>query len=274
MSLPSKTKLVAIDAILKHASKKGVTIFLDGDGVSETAILGDKYDFDEQEKVLTIVISYLTEEEQDQLLPVISEYFDKHELVLTSEQEQILEDYISYNDSNPYEDTINFFQGKIPPGDLNALKMSFYMKIKMENKESIEKYKMQIRDRFGARGAYIANLCSAGFFEDLFRKLALKLSPERFSQIYEQKVGQELAALFVHTGMNMTAVINGFQEKVRGCLLNGVFHFKVLGFGKKNVELIIEFVELHGEKDWGVDLKLEKRLYAPNTAIEYEVVLP
>lgn len=55
---PSKSK--PIDEIGKHAARRGVTIFLDGDDVSKAAQEGKKYDYAEDGKILTIVLSPCT----------------------------------------------------------------------------------------------------------------------------------------------------------------------------------------------------------------------
>src|ERR1700730_475021 len=197
--MPPKPKVnPVIDTIRKHAATRGVTVYLDADNKSRAAQTGQKYLFETGKKLLTIVIDKLTDDEGEAVAEIVRTYLDKHSLVLDEEQEEILENYEGYSESNPYTDLLALYEGKIPGNDLNALKMSLFMKIQKENGHNIEVYKQQIRDRYGSRGAYIANLCNAGFYEDAIRKQCLKLSSEKFTDYYELRVGRELAALFVH----------------------------------------------------------------------------
>lgn len=263
--------------IAKLAAKRGVYIFLDADDVSQASKEGEKFSYDEYEKLLTIVPYNLTPEEQSEILPIVKNFLEKHHLLLDSEQEAIVESYQGYNDNNPYLELLDLYSGKIPHNDLNALKMAFFMKAYSEEGHSIEEYKQQIRDRFGARGAYIANLCKAGYYEDSFRAKCIKLSSTKFSDYYELKVGQELAALFVHSGLTIGTIRDAFSDKISGCLLNGFSSFRILGFGRRNVELINEFKLQHDEYDWGTDIEwtLKYSSSPPHIwGIEYDVIIP
>lgn len=262
-----------IEAIQKIAYKRGVTIYLDSDNIDNDP---NPFTYDEDNKILKIFPENLCEEDRGELIPIIRSYFDTHGLLLSYEQELVGERYDEYEESSPYKDTIEFFAGKIPPSDLDALKMSYYMRTEKENGANIDGHKREIKDRFGVRGAYIANLCNAGYYEGIFTTMCNKLSSERFAQYYELKVGRELAALFVHTGMSMKAMRDSFQEKVASCQKEGVSKFRILGFGKKNVELIREFFLQHDEYDWGIDIQKDLRYEAPSphSALEYDIELP
>lgn len=276
MPRPNRKKVSDItESISKHAATRGVTIFIDGDNKSQAFLRGQTFEFDKESKVLTIVLDKLNDQEKDVVLDIIKDYFEKHGLVLSSEQEEILEKYQSYTEYNPYTDLLDLYTGKIPVNDLNALKMSLYMKICKEDGKNIDQIKQQIRDRFGNRGAYIANLCNAGYFEDTFKKQCFKLSPEKFTEYYELRVGQELAALFVHTGLNLAAMQESFQEKVSSCSRNGVSRFRVLGFGRRNVEIIKEFKAKYEDFDWGYDIEWSLKIESPppHNGLEYDIVI-
>lgn len=274
MANPQKSPV--IDAIAKHAATRGVTIFLDGNGVTLAFAEGKKFHFDSEAKRLTIVPELLTADEEEAVLEIVRTYFNTHELVLDAEQEEIFESYQSYTEYNPYADLIQLFTGKIPVNDLNALKMSLFMKIQKERGENIEDYKEQIRNRFGSRGAYIANLCKAGYYETSFKSKCLLMRADKFSEYYELRVGNELAALFVHSGLTMASMKKSFAEKVSGCLLNGIGKFRVLGFGRKNVELIEQFILQTEDADWGADIEWVLKLQSPppHSGLEYDIIIP
>lgn len=265
------------DTIVKIAAKRGVFIHLDGDNTSPSAIKGKKFDYNQDDKYLTIVIDKLTPEEQLEILPIVANFLEKHHLLLDSEQEEIVENYQGYNENNPYLELLDLYAGKIPTNDLNALKMSFFMKAYHEQGNSIEEYKQQIRDRFSVRGTYIANLCKAGYYEDSFRTQCIKLSDSKFTDYYELKVGQELAALFIHSGLTIGSIREAFGEKVTGCSLNDFGKFRIAGFGRRNVELIKEFKEQHHYHDWGIDIQwsLKYESSPPNVwGLEYDIIIP
>jgi hypothetical protein len=277
MSTKRQPNSYVTETISKLAAKRGVYIFLDADDISQTSKEGKKFSYDEGEKLLTIVPYNLTPEEQLGVLPIVKSFLEKHHLLLDSEQETIVQNYQGYNDNNPYTELLDLYAGKIPYNDLNALKMAFFMKAHSEEGNSIEEYKQQIRDRFGVRGAYIANLCKASYYEDSFRTKCINLSSSKFTDYYELKVGQELAALFVHSGLTIGTIREVFSEKISGCLLNDFGRFRILGFGRKNVELINEFKGQHEEHDWGTDINwvLKYSSSPPNVwGLEYDIVIP
>ncbi|MEP7374786.1 MAG: hypothetical protein ABI675_15425 [Chitinophagaceae bacterium] len=271
MPSPQK-KNQAIDAIIRHAATRGVNILIDADDISEAFQLGKKFDFNAETKQLVIVTSQLDDEELNQLIPIIKTYFEKHTLILTSEQEEILQEYRAYSDINPFQESLDFFEGKIPPRDLDALKMSYFMRVKKDGGGEIDDIKQQIRGRFGPRGAYISNLCNAGFYEDMFKSKALKLSGDKFEDFYELRVGKELCALFVHSGLTINTLRDSFQEKVELCQLNGVSRFRVLGFGRRNIDLISDFLDQFQDFDWGTDINFELKIDSPGV-LEYDIIL-
>lgn len=252
---PKKAQI--IEDIAKIAAKRGVSIILDGDDLSPYTPLTGKYHFNPDTKVLTIAVNKLNQNEEKELIEIIKDYFEKYDLILDAEQEEILANYKSYNDTNPYTDLLSLYEGKIPPKDLYALKMSFFMKVQKENDINVDEYKQQIRARFGSRGAYIANLCNAGFFEREFKNAIHKLDPSKFSQYYELRVGLELAALFVHSGLTINSLKEAFKEKLTLCQQNDITKFRFLGFGGKNVQLMRDFFQECAETDFGVDYSSE-----------------
>lgn len=277
MSKPSKSsKNKVIDEISRHAARRGVFILLDGDNISQAAKEGKKYHFEPEGKTLTIVLGNLTSDEADVVSKITIEYFDKHGLILDAEQEAALEDYQGYDSFNPFTEILNLFEGKIPRYDLNALKMSLYMRVQSEKGINVDEIKRQIKDRFGNRGAYIANLCKAGYYEDSFRTQCFRLSGEKFTEYYELKVGKELAALFVHTGLTFNSLRIAFTEKVNGCWQNGIGKFRILGFGRKNVELIKELKNRADEIDIQIEIEWHLKMESPppHAGLEYDIVLP
>ena len=197
-----------IDQIAKHAYKRGVFFHLEADQDSPTA-----YTYEPSNKVLTVFTRSLSPEELEELFPIFSHYLEKYDMLVTTRQKQIFAEYEEFDESNPYQGTLEFFKGKIPERDLEALEMAFFMRAEKGTGSNIDQIKQDIRERFGNRGTYIANLCNAGFYDAFFQSMYNKFSREKFDEYYELKVGEELAALFVHTGLNLRAMLDSFQEK-------------------------------------------------------------
>ena len=144
------------------------------------------------------------------------------------------------------------------------------MKIQRDEGHDIDSYKQQIRDRFGARGTYIANLCYAGYFEGVFKKNGFKLNSTDFAAYYELRVGLELSALFVHSGMTLGALKQAFQDKIILCAQNGINKFQIHGFGRTNVSLIKELFARNEDNDWELDIEKNIKMDSPS-AIEYDI---
>lgn len=265
---------IFIDTISKIAAKRGVLIHLDGDDTSEAAKNNSKHSFNPNDKTLTIVLSKLNLEEQEAVKKIVLNFWDKHGLFLSEEQEEILENYQGYTEYNPYTELLDLYTGKIPREDLYALKMSLFMKVESEEGKNVDKIKRQIKDRFGNRGAYIANLCKAGYYEDSFRTQCFKLSSDKFTEYYELRVGRELAALFVHAGLTLKSMEDAFNEKIIGCQSHNIPKFRVLGFGRRNYDLIEEFKAAYQDHVWPADIRWYKKIESPipHIAIEYDII--
>ena len=78
--------------------------------------------------------------------------------------------------------------------------MSLFLRSELKRNRNVSGYKNDIREQFGERGANIANLCTAGYFENEFMPL-YALSHEEFKEYYELAVKEKARALFVHAYM-------------------------------------------------------------------------
>ena len=264
--------LSPLEIMLSLAKKPAVTIILDGDPNSENSRMGIPFNYYKPDKILTIILSNINPEDQDQLLPIIRDVFDEGGLVLRDEQEEVLELYENYLGNNPDQTILDFFKDKLPYDDLSALKMSFFMRSEKERGANIEPYKMDIRERFGARGMYIANLCNAGYFENEFVPLYNNITPIQFRRKYEELVGEKARALFVHAGMTKGILQNYFDAMVEKALKYKLSDFRIHGFGGKNVDIIKQFLHdriIDEDEIFEIVLKEEKQNPA---AIEYDVI--
>ena len=98
------------------------------------------------------------------------------ELILKAKTEEVLASYREYSEDNKYTYILEFFAGILSPADYSALKMSLYIRHQMDIHKDVGKLKADIRARFADRGANIANLCTAGYFEKYFIPLYNQLA--------------------------------------------------------------------------------------------------
>lgn len=258
-----------LEVMLSLAKKPSVTVILDGNPNSENSLMGIPYNYYKHDKILTIVLANVSPDDQEQLLPIIKDIFNEGGLVLRDTQEEVLELYESYLTKNPDQDLLTFFKDKLPYDDLTALKMSLFMRSETAN---IDSYKQDIRERFGTRGIYIANLCNAGYFENEFIPLYNNSTPIQFKRKYELLVGEKARALFVHAGMTKSIIQDYFYAMVEKSLRYKLSDFRIHGFGGRNVDIIKKFLEdriIEEEEPFEIVLREEKQ---NPPAIEYDVI--
>lgn len=269
MAAPKPTP---IEIMLSLAKKPGVSIFIDGDPNSENALIGTPYTWYNKDRILTIILANLKGKDQDKLLPIIKGVFEETGLLLKDTQEEVLETYSAYLEKNPYQEILDFFKGKIPHDDLSALKMSLFMRSEKDSGANISNYKNDIRDRFGARGIYIANLCNAGYFENEFIPLYKNNTPVQFFRKYEIFVGEKARALFVHSGMTAGIIEDYFDSMVGKVLKYRLSDFRIHGFGNQNVHIIQNFLNNRiSKEDENFEIVLKDEKTIP-PAIEYDVI--
>lgn len=238
--MPQKQSTAEI--IIGLCNKKGVSIFLDGNPDSDSAKIGTPYTYSSKDKILTIYLVNLKSTTKEQLMPFLKERWEDVGILLKASQTTTLELYITYKENHTDKDIIDFFTDKIPSTDLDALKMSLFLRSEKEMNRDISPFKQQIRERFGERGAYISNLCYSGYFENDFMNF-YQSYPGDFDRFYELSVGRELKAIFVHAGMTQGTLRNIFEDKLIRARRYQLSSFKIHGFGGWNVDLIKSLIE-------------------------------
>jgi len=272
---PINPKLDTPEKIKTLANKKGVTIYLDMDDNSEEAKMGLAYSYSRKSKILTIVGTYLKEKDKPLLLEIIKKAFTSGGLLLKKSKEEVLNSYNEYATNNNDRGILQFFFNVIPKDDFNALKMSLYLRDQQVKGKNISGYKRDIRERFGERGANIANLCSAGYFEAEFMPLLYNsVSKDEFYEYYEIAVGKKARALFVHGGMDRDDIEKEFNAMLGRALNYHMKDFRVHGLGKQNVFNIKDFFS--NKQSDPEDKYIFKKGYEktePSYVIEYVITI-
>lgn len=231
----SAVKKSVIETVLEYSRKKNVYIIFDALDESEEAKMDTPYSYDKSNNVLTIVVSKFSGDDKQKLLDLVKSAFNKGEVILKRSNAKILDSYSRYSKKNEDKVIIDFFQGSIPADDLDALKASLYIRSEVKKGHAIHGLKNDIREKYGERGANIANLCSANYFENELIPLLNNATREEFEEYYELAVGKKARALFVHSGMGINEIRNEFNSMIEKGLKYHMSDFRIHGMGITNV---------------------------------------
>lgn len=203
--------------------------------------MGAAYSYESKHRILKIAIINLKPEEEEVVLEIIRQLHNDGELIFKSSKEETLKSYTAYSEKNKDKKTLEFFENILSKDDYSALKMGLFIRKLMEEGKPIFTYKQDIRERFGERGANIANLCTAGYFEEEFIPFYNDYSEAEFKEYYELAVGKKARALFVHSMMSAEDLENEFSQMLNKVVKYHMKNFRVHGLGNKNVNAIKEF---------------------------------
>lgn len=176
-----------------------------------------------------------------QVKELLQESIKEGNYLLENESSDLLDRLYSYNksDSN-YKKYLQVFDGIIPKEDYKALESSFFLRsiLEKEKEVNVEKYKRGIIRQFGQRGGHIANLCTAGYFEELLIPIFNDYSKEDFQNYYQLVVEYKALTLFVHSRMKKKDIISSLKNKMGIAKQYGLENFYVHAKGKKNIKTV------------------------------------
>lgn len=259
----------ALDRIKNISEKKGVTIILDYNENSDLVQIDSLYSYDSKNKILKIFAPELGKKNKELLFKLIRKTFNEGGLIWKSTKSEALNSYNDYTTHNKDQKILDFFRPILNNNDFSALKMSLFLRVQSEMGKDINMYKAEIRNKFDDRGANIANLCSAGYFENEFEKLYMTVPKTEFHEYYEMVVGAKARALFVNVHMTVNQIEKEVNEMVEKAIKYHMDDFRLHGKGKTNVTRIEKFVKLRTDKD---GYKIEKVYDDPKlSAVEYLV---
>ncbi len=253
--------------IEEYLRKEDVTILLDEDGSSQAAKDGFSLSYDKGSKILTIVV-FDIEENKQAAYKVIRKIFDADGLIWKNSKKEALDLYKSYASNNNDQNILQFFEDILSHNDFAALKMALFIRAQDKAGKSVHVYKKDIMERFSDRGANIANLCSAGYFEE-FKELYNQVSDEEFWRYYDMVVGAKARALFVHFGMGEHEIETAVDKMVAKATRFHMGDFRVHGKGQKNVSNLQRFVSSRTHEEGYIVKKVFEDLKIP--AVEYIV---
>ena len=221
-------------------------ILLDSSPDSDTARMGSPFSYDRERGLLNIFysnIDLLDEDIKNELLYCIRETHNSGYLINKESKLSEINSYKEYFESKDNNDILTFFKNIIPLDDYFALKTSLYIEYLAAKGINIYYHKKDLRDRYGKRGANIANLCSANYFRDVFMPLYNENPKDVFVDYYDLAVDKSAIALFVNHHMGVGDISEEVRKMVDKAKKYGLDNFNIHGKGFDNVSNINKFVK-------------------------------
>jgi len=261
-------KRTALESIEKYAEKDSTTIKLIYSLLEPHSAL---YTWEQKDKILTISVPALQKKNEETLLCLIRKVHSDGGILFKETKNEVLTSYKTYFEKKSNKSTLDFFRKKMPKDDFDALEMSLFLREESKKGHDISIYRKEIRDKFGARGTNISNLCSAGYFEDEFMKLYKELETEDYQKYYELAVGIRARALFINADMNVDDIEEAFDEMVNKATQYHIEEFKIHGIGKTNIKNILKAISNKiKESD---SIYTVNKLHHDKNTIEYKVIV-
>ena len=191
----------------------------------------------------------LEQREKERLKKLFSLALEEDYIFLKSDSKTTIEDFKTKDISSDTQQVLQFLRPKIPPEDLNIWRAALYLKsyFKPSEKEKTKLLKYEIMQRYGDKGKNIANLCTAGYFEDVLKPLYKSLMDNcedeevakgRFKKIYERIVNELPFTVFVSQHMKVEEIKSQVLIKRQ----YGIKYINIHGIGKDNIRKIKEVI--------------------------------
>jgi len=203
----------------------------------------DGFYHDKDNGKVELYLDTLPTDKKQGVKEIVKEYIGEGNKLLEENTLKLLYKLHVYNKEKKEDaQVLNFFKPIIPPNDFEALEASLYLRQVFSRREDVNKLKRDIRKRFGDRGNNIANLCTAGYFEQFLMPL-YNSSKEKFNELYEIIVSKSVVALFVHSLMNQDDITREISNRLQISSKYGIKFIHIHGIGTANVDKIKECLE-------------------------------
>jgi len=197
-----------------------------------------EYLYDEESGKLDIFLDNLPEDKRKKLDTILKENVEEGNKFLEKESSNLLKDLCNFQQTKGEDKKVlDFFENIIPEEDLEALESSLYLRKKFSEKKDVRQLKGDIRTRFGDRGNNIANLCTAGYFENFLMPL-YNSSQIDFDKIYEIIVSKSAVAIFVHSQMKEEEITKEIKRRLEISKRYGIKFLHIHGIGEHNIRTI------------------------------------
>jgi hypothetical protein len=193
------------------------------------------------------ILKLLPPDQQKEFVRLFLDAQRENNVPLVDKEYQERVDDIAIKQNTSSEITIlSYFKDKIPPDDFDALRSSLYLRDRFKEGagwEEISRLKMGIIKVYSRRGRNISDLCSAGYFDTLIRKIyedtiSSGYSKEEFLLVYNIIIEEGILAVFVSEGMTEKQIEFEIEGKIRRNKEYGLHFLYVHGIGSENLRKI------------------------------------
>ncbi|MBI5392771.1 hypothetical protein HZA96_02785 [Candidatus Woesearchaeota archaeon] len=196
---------------------------------------------------LSLNLANLPSQYKKELSEIVRDYLDEKNILLENNTNDLLIKLYQYNKECSDKAILNFFKLIMNLKDYEALEASLFLRKEFRSGiisgKPIINLKADIRKRFGDRGNNIANLCTAGYFEQFLMQLYNDAQKEVYNQIYEEIVNNSIVAVFVHTNMTEDEIPEQITNKINISKRYGIKFIHIHGIGKMNILKIKKCIE-------------------------------
>ncbi|MFB6215705.1 MAG: hypothetical protein ABEJ72_01870 [Candidatus Aenigmatarchaeota archaeon] len=237
--------LVDVTLDIDIASK---TVNIKSDGESDPISLSD-----DGETVHVDVGSVQDEETREKVMEAVFEGYQEEEEILRNTVKEDRDSIKEDASKDRIEETLEFFRPKIPDRHLNALEAALYLREAWERDEPIDKKKQDIVEKYGPEGRSIANLCTAGYFDEGGYLRQLYQEMKESEDWKEGNYQEEFVEIVKNEPFSVFVSWTHGKEQVKSKIVNKLLKYKkygvdvkfidVRGIGEENKEKIQDAME-------------------------------
>lgn len=236
---------------------------------SDNSNPGEEYIYDEEKGKIDVLYDNLSPDKKDKIKLILKKNVEEGNKLLELKSSGLLKELTEFQrNKGTDQKVLDFFEDIIPEEDMEALESSLYLRRKFLQRKDVKNLKDDLRSRFGDRGANIANLCTAGYFENFLMPL-FNSSKVDFKNIYDVVVSKSAIAIFVHNQMNDTVIAREIKFKLQISKKYGIKFLHIHGIGEQNITTIKKCIRENKE----IFDFYDKEIFEDNGIIIVELIL-
>jgi hypothetical protein len=210
---------------------------------------------------IEVNIAQLNPKEKTELQGLLRGAYEEWGHLLKDQDCEIIQDFKQKENLPEVREQLAYFRPKVLPGDIPILRACLYLKASYEQGQSVAPLKAKIVDAYGTRGRNIANLCSAGYFDDWLKPLYELLREneedeatalERFRGIYNTIVEELPWTVFVSRNTPKAEIQEEILRKLKANLRYGIRWINIHALSEPNVAKIRAVLPIVEQKYPGI----------------------